>query len=443
MNSSNAAITSNRTTPTTILAAGRELSCDTRATMLNNNMLVLGPSGSGKTRHVLMPNLLQMGSSFLVLDTKGQFHREVGPILARHGYDVQIINFADLADNAAYRDAIGYNPLAHVRRDPVTGRPNQQDIFSMSRTLCLGEEQSEPFWDGLAANYLSCCIAYVLEQLPPAEQTLRSVARLVEEFTTGGFERLMKELEVADPYSYALAIWRRAPVRQSPVTKNSDNTYSTILGIIAEKVMCLAFDTACALYEMPRQVDFARMGHERVALFVTMSDIDHTLEPLTNLFIAQALQELMREADHCDEGRLPVPVRLMLDDFANLRTPDFADAISVLHSREIWCTLSLQTISQLEHRYGAAAAQSIVGNCDEQLVLAFQDITTARTFADRANRLPSSLLATPLDRMWLFVRGRPGEEVRRYELTDHPLYQEMLDEQRHQTMRNPDRREAA
>lgn len=413
--------------PATILAAGHELSCDTRATGLNNNLLVLGSSGSGKTRHVLKPNLLQMGSSFLVLDTKGQLHREVGPLLARHGYDVQSVNFADLASygqgGRAEKDATGYNPLAHVRRDPATGRPNQQDIISVSKALCPVEDTVQPFWDLAAANYLSCCVAYVLEELPREEQNLRSVVRLVEELQTGRTERLMRELAESDPESYALAIWRR-----TSVTQGAEKMNSSILGILAEKVMCLSFDTAFELYERPRQVDFARMGHERVALFATVSDVDHSLDPLTSLFVTQAIWGLLREADRCPEGRLPVPVRLMLDDFSNLNVPGFADIISVLRSREIWCTLLLQTVSQLSHRYGDAAASTIVGNCDEQLVLAFQDAATASAFADRANRLPSSLLATPTDRAWLFVRGRVGEEVRRFDLADHPLYEEMTRE---------------
>ena len=122
-----------------------------------------------------------------------------------------------------------------------------------------------------------------------------------------------------------------------------------------------------------------------------------------------------------------MPVRLMLDDFSNLNVPDFADVISVLRSREIWCALLLQTVSQLEHRYGDAAAQTIVGNCDEQLVLAFQDVVTVAAYADRANRLPSSLLGRLTIRV-VANRGRAGEEVRRFELSDHPLYEEMMRE---------------
>ena len=410
--------------PVTLLAEGRSLSCDTRQTGLNNNLLVLGPSGAGKTRHVLKPNLLEMGSSFLVLDTKGLLHREVGPLLARNGYDVQCVNFADLAEGASGRrapHATGYNPLAHIRRDARTGAPLQQDIISVAKAMCPVSLEGDPFWDQAAANYLTCLIAYVLEELPAGERHLGSVVRLVEEMDTGGTEGLMRDLEATSPASYALAVWRRIDK-----TRKADRTHASIMAIIAEKVSCLAFDAAIDLYTAPRQVDFARMGHERVALFVTVSDIDHSIDPLTNLFVTQALQGLLREADRCPEGRLPQPVRLMLDDFSNLSIPNFTDAIAVLRSREVWCTLLLQTVSQLTERYGEAGAATIMGNCDAQLVLAFQDAATASQFADRANCLPSSLLASPLDRSWLFVRGRAGEEVRRFRLEDHPRYREML-----------------
>ena len=407
----------------TILARDRTLPCDTRATGLNNNMLVLGPSGSGKTRHVLKPNLLQMNASYLVLDTKGSLAREVGPVLASHGYDVQVVNFADLAQQVGGglpgRERVGYNPLAHIRRD-AQGRPNQQDILSVACALCPTEKSDDPFWDRATANYLSALIAYTLEELPDGEQTMRSVVRLAETLDSGETQTLFCELEQTNPESYALAIWRR-----TQTTAKAEKMHASILGILAEKVMCLSFDTALRLYEQPRRVRFREMGHRKVALFATVDDIDRSLYPLTNLFVTQALRELMREADRCEGGRLPVSVRLMLDDFSNLSIPDFTDAIAVLRSREIWCTLLLQTYSQLVARYGAAGAATIEGNCDAQLVLGFQDADTARRFAPKADRMPSSLLFSPLDRSWLFLRGQRGELVERYRLEDHPRYPEM------------------
>lgn len=401
----------------TILAADRTLPTDTWESGVNNNLLVLGPSGAGKTRHVLVPNLLQMDASVIVLDVKGTLCRKLGGTLAAHGYEVQNLNFSDLAVTGAH--TVGYNPLAYVRRD-AQGRPNQQDIISIAHALCPVEDSQDPFWEHAAANYLACFIAYTLEMLPEEEHTLESVLRLSEAMNDGTASILLERLEEVAPESFACRLYRRAAA-----TQTADKMHASILGIIAEKVMCLGFDAAVAMYRRERQVDFARMSHERVALFVTVSDIDRSLAPLTDLFITQAFRTLCREADAAPEGRLERPVRFYLDDFSNLRVPGFEDLIATIRSREIWCTILCQTATQIEQRYGAEGAAAIIGNCDAQLVLSFQDAQTARAFADRANKPASALLATPPESSWLFVRGRPAELVRRYDVTEHPRYAEL------------------
>ena len=278
----------------TILAKDRTLSCDTRQTGLNNNALVIGPSGAGKTRNVLKPNLLQMNASYIVLDTKGTLCREVGPVLAVHGYRVQCLNFADLNTVPALAPGIercGYNPLRHIRRK-ADGRPNQQDILSVAKAICPIEDNNQPFWDHAAANLLSCLIAYVTEQLPVDEQTISSVIKLIEHLQDGATGRLFDDLITTDPQSYALSLWRRYAI-----TQNAERMHASIVGILAEKVMCLGFDGAAQLYRECHQVDFASMGHTPCALFVTVSDIDRNLDPLAGLFITQAFMGLIREAD--------------------------------------------------------------------------------------------------------------------------------------------------
>lgn len=161
-----------------------------------------------------------------------------------------------------------------------------------------------------------------------------------------------------------------------------------------------------------------------------MSDIDRNLDPLTGLFISQAFMGLIREADRQPDGSLPVPVRFMLDDFANLQIPQVDNVLSIIRSRNIWATLLLQSTNQLDALYGEARARSIMGNCDTHLVLAFQDPESARVFSDRADALPSTLMATPIDRSWLFVRGCTPEQVERFRLEDHPLYGELPEAQR-------------
>lgn len=427
----------------TILGRGRELSHDTRSTGLNNNVLVIGPSGAGKTRHVLKPNLLQMSSSYVVLDAKGTLCREVGPVLAKHGYDVQRIDFSSLCGSAdspvrGVHD-MGYNPLAFIRHhtmtelieldDEQTGEcfyeeqakvvPNQQDILSIATALCPIENHVDPFWDRAAANLLAVLVAYAVEALPEEEQNLSSVITLVNGLGNGSTFALFDEMCFSHPDSMAHALFRRY---QATIT--AGRMHASILGIIAEKVMALGFDGALRLYQSKHQVDFARLGHECVALFVTMSDVDRALDPLVSLFCTQAFSALLREADRCPEGRLPQPVRFLLDDFANLTLPNIDDVLAVARSRDLWVTMLMQSYNQLEARYGRPLAMSIMGNCDTHQVLAFQDVGTAQCYTDRANKTLNTLLETPAGHWWLFIRGQRAELVDAFRLEEHPCYGE-------------------
>ncbi len=397
-----------------ILAEGVTIDNDTWSSGLNCNQLVLGPSGSGKTRNFLKPNLLQANASFLVMDTKGQLYHETGGILAELGYDVQNIDFTNVCGT------IGYDPLDYIRRDPVTGEPNQRDIISVASALCPAENFSDPFWDHAAANYLASFIAYVLEVFPQEMHTMDRVIELYEQVgDPEELKGLFESLAQTHPHSYALRIYRRVSSGMA-----ADKMHASIMGIIAEKMMTLSFKEAVALYHAERKVDFARMGHEKVALFVTVSDVEHSLRLLTDLFVSQALQGFIDEADACEGGMLPQPVRLFLDDFSNLNVQHFDDIISVIRSREIWCTILCQSVSQLHTRYGVSGAETIMANCDVQLVLAFSDNTTTKSFAPLAAKTADSLRATPLDQAWLFVRGQKAQRVHKFDVTKHPRWRE-------------------
>lgn len=411
----------------TILGHGRAMSTDSFETGLNNNLLVIGPSGSGKTRGVLKPNLLEMGSSFIVLDTKGMLCREVGPILDGAGYRVGYLDFTDLSGEGrpmpGCAQRMGYNPLAFIRTVERDGkrRPNQQDILSVARALCPVESVKDPFWDYAASNLLACLIAYVMEELPEGERHFGSVIALTEHLGDNVAFKLLGDLEMTDPESMACSMYQRYRS-----LLETDRTNASIIGILSEKLMCLGFDGAIDLYTAPRRVDFAELAERPRALFVTVSDIDRTIDPLTSLFVDQAIKELVRAADRTGDGRLTVPVRFMLDDFANLRIENIDSVLSISRSREIWFTLLLQSVNQLDAIYGHPRALSIMSNCDTQLVLGFQDIETARAFNERADRLPSNLLRMPRSRAMLFVAGERGEEIEKYRLEEHPRYRECV-----------------
>lgn len=394
-----------------ILTSTRSESMDSWVTGLNNNVLVLGCSGSGKTRNFLKPNLLQCEGSYVVLDSKGRLFREMGPCLSAHGYTVDCLDFTTM------EGTIGYDPLHHVRWRK--GRPLAQDIISIASALFPRSEMGDdPFWAGAAANYVASYIAYVFEALPDREWNMASVVSVYEQACEGNADALFSDLSRQDPESYAVSLYRRAKS-----TARAEKMHSSIMGIIAANLMPLTFDGALASFRRVDQIDFCDLGRERRVLFVTMDDMDRSLAPLTSLFIRQAFSSLCDFADaKCEGGRLPVPVRFMLDDFANLTLPDFDDVLSVIRSREVSCTIICQTVSQLEARYNQAVANSIIGNCDRHLVLGFQDERTARYFSLRANKTATTLLETPADNWWLFERGHRGVCEPGYKIEDHPGY---------------------
>ena len=383
---------------------------DSWQTGMNNNILVLGCSGSGKTRNHLKPNLMQCQGSYIVLDTKGSLYDEMGAYLALQGYKVDQLDFTTMGGTC------GYDPLHQVRIE--NGKPNQQDIIAIASAICPKEaQQSDPFWGLAAANNLSSYIAYVFEALPEREWSMASVIKLFES-GTGKIQHLFNDLAMHNPDSYAASLFNR-----SKATCGAEKMHSSILGIIAANLLPFGFKGALDSYANPNRIDFSSFGREKRALFVTVDDIDHSLEGLTSLFIEQAFTRLCSSADRdYTEHRLPIPVRFILDDFANLNIPHIDDMLAVIRSREISATIICQTVSQLEARYGTAAANSIIGNCDRQLLLAVQDEATARYFSLRANKPAFALLETPANTWWYFERGKRGKQDGAYQLDQHPEY---------------------
>lgn len=399
-----------------ILAEGQNVSNDTWTTGLNNNDVIIGPSGSGKTRGYVKPNLLQLDGSMVVTDTKRALRQEVGPVLERHGYQVLELDLTD-----PLTSPWGCNPLAYVRYDERRQRYSEQDILTVSAALVPIEDFQQPFWELAARMFLECMVGYVLECLPEEEHDLCSVAKLVGETGSGNYDRLMREVCQLAPDSFTAMRYK-----MSQTSRGADKMYSSILGILAEKLSPFTFDGARALFQNPKQVDIRQLAAKKTAVFLNISDTDPSNYRLANLFYTQALHTLCGIADKSPGHRLSIPVRFVLDDFAaNVCIPDFDRIISVIRSREIAVSIIIQSLSQLEALYGHARALTILNNCDNLLYLGGQDVETASFIARKANKTPSSILQMPLDAAWLFTRGSAPKKVAKYRLESHPLYQEL------------------
>lgn len=398
-----------------ILAEGVSVSNNTWETGLANNDLIIGPTGSGKTRSYVLPNLLDTQESFIVTDTKGSLCKQVGPLLERKGFQVIELDFSDLLHSPW-----GYNPFRFIRWDEERGCYREQDILTVSAALVPIDDPRQPFWELITRNMMEALVAYTLECLPPEEQNMISVARLFDESGTRVLDDLMKEVAVLNPDSFAASRWRRFQTCQK-----ADKMYGSILGILSQKLSCFGFSGAEKMFLNPRQLDFAEVSHRKTAVFVKVSDCDFSLESLTSLFYTQALQTLIAEADSRPDNRLKIPVRLYLDDFANLNIPDFDKTISIIRSREISVSVVLQSVTQLESGYGHAKGMTIIDNCDHLLYLGGQSLETARFIGSKANRPDWGILNMPLGQAWLFERGSAPRTVRKYNLKGHPLYSQL------------------
>ena len=398
-----------------ILAQGQFMDNNTWHTGINNNDLIIGPSGAGKTRSYVKPNLMQCDHSVIVADTKGSLIHEVGPLLKEKGFEVVNIDFTDMAHSPC-----GYNPLAYIRRDGETGRYSEKDILAVSACLCPVETEKDPFWEKSAQMYVACMVAYVLEALPEEEHHLGFVRELFGLLDVkDAFANLIGELEAQDPDSFA--------ARQYHLfcnAKRVEKTFECIRMFIAERLSQLTFHDALKLYSNPNQVDFPSLGREKTAVFLTISDTDRSQDVLAGLFYTQAFQSLCESADKdYADHRLPVPVRLILDDFAtNVQIPDFDNTISVIRSREIYTSVILQSLTQLDAIYGPAKAKTILNNCDNCLYLGGQDEATARYISVRARKTLDTIMGMPVENAYLLTRGVSAKLVQKFDLKSHQLY---------------------
>lgn len=383
-----------------ILAAGIHVDNDTWLTGRNNNDLIIGPSGTGKTTSYVLPNILNATESMVVVDTKGNLYRKTADRLRHKGYNVLLLDFTDLQHSP-----VGYNPLDYVQRDE-NGEPNEQDIMTVSNAILPDEAvNNDPFWSRISRLVLESAIAYVLEYT--SDTSLTSVADLMAELTTGRFDRLFSEIGEINPDSLCYrryALWRNM--------RQAEKMTASVAGIVGEALAVLTSKGAKALYENPVRVNFYDLADHKTAVFLNVSDSDPSQYKLVSLFYTQILHVLCDYADRRPGNRLPIPVRLYLDDFAsNLVIPAFDKIISVIRSREISVSIMLQSITQLNAMYGEDRAKTIIANCDHCLLLGCNDVDTARYFSVKANTSLHRILDMGLDNAWFFERGSKAKEV--------------------------------
>ncbi len=343
----------------------------------NKNILVVGGSGSGKTRFFLKPNLMQMHSSYCVTDPKGTILVECGKMLDKGGYKIKVLNTINFAKS------MHYNPFAYIR--------SEKDIMKLVHTIIAntkgeGQQSGEDFWVKAEKLYYTALIAYIWYEAPEEEQNFAmlidlidaSEAREDDENFKNAVDLLFEELEEEEPNHFAVRQYKKYKLAAGKTAKSILISCGARLAPfdIAELRNLMEYD----------ELELDTLGERKTALFVIISDTDATFNFVVSIMYSQLFNLLCDKADDVYNGRLPVHVRCLLDEFSNIgQIPQFEKLIATIRSREISAAVILQSKSQLKAIY-KDNADTIEGNCDSTLFLGGKEKTTLKEMADLLGR---------------------------------------------------------
>ncbi|GHT77996.1 conjugal transfer protein TraG [Actinomycetota bacterium] len=336
----------------------------------NKNVLVIGGSGSGKTRFFLKPNLMQLHSSYIITDPKGSILTECGRLLMRGKYKIRVFNTIN------FSKSMHYNPLAYIH--------SEKDVLKLVTTLIAntkGEGKAgDDFWVKAETLLYTALIGYIHYEAPEDEQNFATLVAMIDamevreddESFKNAVDMLFDALEAKDPEHFALRQYKKYKLAAGKTAKSILVSCGARLapfdiGEVREITMYdeLSLDTA---------------GDEKTALFFIISDTDATFNFLVAMAYSQMFNLLCEKADDVYGGRLPVHVRCLIDEAANIgQIPNLERLMATIRSREISACLILQAQSQLKALY-KDNADTIIGNCDASLFLGGKEETTLKSW---------------------------------------------------------------
>ncbi|WP_424154041.1 VirD4-like conjugal transfer protein, CD1115 family [Streptococcus suis] len=343
----------------------------------NKNILVVGGSGSGKTRFFVKPNLMQMHSSYCVTDPKGTIVLECGKMLEKNGYQIKILNTIN------FKKSMKYNPFAYLK--------SEKDILKLVQTIIAntkgeGEKAGEDFWVKAEKLYYTALIGYIYYESPKEEQNFNTLLAMIDasevreddENFKNAIDYLFLALERRKPHHFAVKQYKKYKLAAGKTAKSI---------LISCGARLAPFDIQ-ELRELMSddELELDTLGDRKTALFVIISDTDDTFNFVVSIMYSQLFNLLCDKADDVYGGRLPVHVRCLLDEFANIGLiPRFEKLIATIRSREISASIILQAKSQLKAIY-KDNADTIIGNCDTELFLGGKEGTTLKELAENLGK---------------------------------------------------------
>ena len=399
-----------------ILSNNVRMSTDTSVTGLNNNMLVIGGSGAGKTFFIVKPNIMQMmlNNSFIATDPKGEIARATANMLKKNGYNVKVLNLIGMAKSD------GYNPFRYIREE--------NDVVKLvtniiSNTTPKETAPTDPFWEKSESMFLQALFYYVWLEMPPNRKNFQSVLDLLSEAEVdakGNDSKLTKKMKQLAKTS-KLKQNHPAYKQYMKVIRGAGDTVRSII---------ISANSRLALLENPQilrilskdDLHLEELGigvngdkHTRTALFCIIPDSDKSYNFIVGMLYTQLFQELYFQADFKNDGKLPIQVTLMMDEFANVALPDdFCSLLSTMRSRRISSIIIIQNLAQIKALF-KDTWETITGNCDTLVYLGGNEKSTHQYISEMLGKSTIDKRSTGE------TRGVHGSASRNYDVLGREL----------------------
>ena len=357
-----------------ILTQHLQMSMNGKLHRRNLLQIIVGGSGSGKTRFLAKPNLMLANASFIVTDPKGEMLRAVGNLFLEEGYVLRVFDLIDPSKSDCY------NPFCYIRKDA--------DVFKLidnfiKNTTPKGAKANDPFWEKSETALDAALMLYLLHEAPVEDQNMETILYMIE---NGGAK------EEDDDYQSPLDLLFEALEEEKPdhIAVRQYHIFKQAAGKTAKSILVSAA-VRLASFTLPEiqritasdDMELGKLGERKQAIFCIIPDSnDASLNFLVGMLYTQAFQELYYQADKVHQGALPVPVRLMFDEFANVALPDgYARLQATMRSRNIMSTIILQNISQLKALF-KDEWESIIGNADSFIYLGGNEQSTHKYISE-------------------------------------------------------------
>ena len=405
------------------LAENYVVPADFKLTGINLNELVIGPTGCGKTWSNAFSRLLHTYESSVVIPlAKKSLKDRFAKMFKDRGYQVMELDFVN-----PKKSTVTYDPMDFIYSD--------EDVIQLAKNL-IGVTPSQnrdgsmdPYWNDSATSVLAAEIGLIRLNAMYAEKrpSIVDVIKLHRSLTTNGESNLSTNLDMLFDQAAAIYPGCQPPELWKTIRGLAPKTASCILSIVNGALDKVFGPNIIDMTQNKKRISFKKLGEKRIALFITTSPMNTSLQNLVNILYADMFRELFNAAESTSEGRLKVPVHIICDDFACTgRISEFDSYISIFRAAGISVTLLLQSETQLVTMYGENASTTIINNCDTYIYMGGMDSRTCRNVSEKINKPVSKVMSMPLEHVMVFRRGKEPIETKRYQILNDPLFKELM-----------------